>query len=73
MTKLIIILLIIFFGIVIGLKMIKNYIKKTLKGALGNISGNETQSARTDTKKNIIYEKNDIVVLKGEAKDKNEK
>ena len=68
MTKLLLILLIIVGGTLIAL----NYVSKKFKSFLESIISPGKMNSRKKTKKEdeILYQKDDIVILRGEADDK---
>ncbi|MDC1068798.1 hypothetical protein OAQ99_06545 [Candidatus Kapabacteria bacterium] len=75
--KLFIILISIFLLVVFGLNFLKNRIKKIMFGNFekqsSNFSNFNAQSQRQKQDKEVLYQKDDTVILKGEAKSKNKK
>ena len=69
MTKLIIILLLIFGLILLGLSMAIKSVKRFFIGFMPN-QDQMNKAKKRNEKEKVIYNKDDVVVLKGEAQDK---
>jgi len=67
MLRTLLILLIIFVGFYLGKSLIKRYLNKKIT----NIFNAGFQNTNANKKKEVLYRDDDVVVLKGEAKDKN--
>lgn len=73
MTKFLIILLIIIVSAFFGLRFLKKRIMKKIDEAIGVNMRNFSQEQERKSTDEIVYEKEDIIVLKGESKNKGKK
>jgi predicted Holliday junction resolvase-like endonuclease len=69
MTRLLIIFIILLVIVILIYSGIRGIIRKFLSSF--NKIGNNTQSARENKKSKVIYERDDVVVMKGDAPDNN--
>jgi hypothetical protein len=66
--------LIILILVVVGIVVLSSFVTRTLRRIFSpfNVSSDTKKTDKKNKVQNVVYQKDDVIVLKGEAKDRNE-